>query len=91
MSRQTVTVTQNRTECSFMFPIAVEMFLSVVGSDSKCALWQNYTQAFSTLFSEGVTGQIRAWPIRVSRSSCACSIDCHVDDQTNVFFLVVVV
>lgn len=32
------------------------MFLSVVGSDSKCALWQNYTQAFSTLFSDDVSG-----------------------------------
>lgn len=89
MSRQTDT--QNRTECSFMFPIAEAMSLSVVGSDSKCALWQNYTQAFSTLFSEGVTGQIRAWPIRVSRSYCASSIDCHVDDQTNVVFFFVVV
>lgn len=55
LSRQTETVTQNRTECSVKFPIA--MFLSVVGSDSKCARWQNYTQAFSTLFSEAVTGQ----------------------------------
>lgn len=57
LSRQTDTVTQSRTECSVKFPIAAAMFLSVVGSDSKCARWQNYTQAFSTLFSEAVTGQ----------------------------------
>lgn len=40
----------------FHVPYSCTMFLSVAGSDSKCALWQNYTQAFSTLFSDGVTG-----------------------------------
>jgi len=55
LSRQTDTVTQNKTECSVKFPIALAMFLSVVGSDSKCAPWQNYKQEFSTLFSEAVT------------------------------------
>lgn len=43
-------------ECSIMFFIAPAMFLSVVRSVSKCALWQNYRQTFSTLFSDGVTG-----------------------------------
>ncbi len=40
----------------FHVPYCCTMFLSVAGSDSKCALWQNYTQAFPTLFSDGVTG-----------------------------------
>lgn len=58
------------------------MFLSVAGSDSKCALWQNYAQAFSTLFSDGVTAHRAGRGLFVSADHTVSSINCYADHQT---------